>query len=150
MEQVNDHRFDVEAQHAAEAIAIYMAVTGKGEAAYSREKSRTKWERAAIAASNMRRKHPHSAVQTLSEIGAVAACFGRDWPDVPGDPEILRRVKWAARQMKATQERKPLSQMQVKEILCEAHYSTPGPSADFINGLRHGEMAHGITHPTGD
>lgn len=103
MEQMNDQRFDVEAQHAAEAIAIYMAVTGKGESAYSREKSTEKWERAAIAASGIRRKHPHSAVQTLSEIGAVAACFGGDWPDVHGEPEILRRVKWAARQLQATQ-----------------------------------------------
>lgn len=98
---------DVEAQNSAEAIAIYMAVTGKGEAAYSREKDRSKWERAAIAASDMRRKHPHSAVKTLSKIGEVAACFGRDWPDVPGEPEILRRVKWAARQLQAAR-RNPL------------------------------------------
>lgn len=100
-EQVNDQRFDVEAQHAAEALAIYKAVTGKGDAAYSREKSTAKWERAAIAASDTRRTHPHSAVQTLSHIGAVVACFAADWPDVPGEPEILRRVKWAARQLQA-------------------------------------------------
>lgn len=40
------------------------------------------------------------ASSTLAKIAEVAACFGADWPDVDGEPEVLRRVKWAARQLK--------------------------------------------------
>ncbi|WP_200843927.1 hypothetical protein [Pantoea sp. 18069] len=99
MEQVNDQRFDVEAQHAATVIAIYTAATGRGEASWCREPAteQAKWERAALAAFQIHQA-PHA---TLAAVGAVAACFGDDWPDVPGEPEILRRVKWAARQLQA-------------------------------------------------
>jgi len=58
MTTAQDQRFDVEAQHAAEAIAIYKAVTGKGDAAYSTESPSEwgKWERAAIAAGECRKR----------------------------------------------------------------------------------------------
>ncbi len=58
---------------------------------------------------------------TLAQIGAVAACFGDDWPDVPGEPEVLRRVKWAARQLKA-QESAPLTDERIREIDDETHF----------------------------
>lgn len=58
----------------------------------------------------------------LDEIGAVAACFGADWPDVEGEPEVLRRVKWAARQLKAAQERPPLTDERIREIDDETHF----------------------------
>lgn len=43
--------------------------------------------------------------------------------------------------------REPLSPERVREIAREAGYDTGpfGHRADFINGLRHGERAHGIT-----
>ena len=43
--------------------------------------------------------------------------------------------------------REPLTPSQVKEILKEAGYenSPAQEKADFINGIRHGEIAHGIT-----
>lgn len=40
--------------------------------------------------------------------------------------------------------RKPLTREQVKDLLFEAGYVGAEESADFINGLRHGETAHGI------
>lgn len=58
----------------------------------------------------------------LEQIGAVAACFGADWPDVEGEPEVLRRVKWAARQLKASQERAPLTDERIQEIDDETHF----------------------------
>lgn len=215
MEQVTGQRFDVEAQHAAEAIAIYKAVTGKSDAAWCRENPGEwgKWERAAIAASecrqqaaramptpeNVRDGEPYddpafedlartmgvwgtaqaalcaqfflagrsampagvepagevvlfggdpdckeisgrkgamppagaklyTAAQVLAmqseleQIGAVAACFGADWPDADGEPEVLRRVKWAARQLKAAQERAPLTDERIREIDDETHF----------------------------
>jgi hypothetical protein len=39
----------------------------------------------------------------------------------------------------------PLTRDQVKDLLFEAGYVKAEESADFINGLRHGEAAHGIT-----
>ncbi|MCT9812456.1 hypothetical protein N0K08_17575 [Acidovorax sp. Be4] len=59
---------------------------------------------------------------SLAQIAAVAACFGDDWPDVPGEPEVLRRVKWAARQLKAAQTRPPLTDERISEIDDETHF----------------------------
>lgn len=54
-------------------------------------------------------------------------------------------------QQVAAQERKPLTPNEVSGLLESAGYwQGDSTRADFINGLRHGEMAHGITHPTGD
>ncbi|MBU0890768.1 MAG: hypothetical protein KKH21_07740 [Gammaproteobacteria bacterium] len=45
----------------------------------------------------------------------------------------------------------PLTRDQVKAILVESGYDGAAAQhrADFINGLRHGEAAHGITHKEG-
>ncbi len=49
----------------------------------------------------------------------------------------------------AAQPAVPLTRERVKEILSEAGYDTANAEAraDFINGIRHGEAAHGITAP---
>lgn len=39
---------------------------------------------------------------------------------------------------------KPLSREAVRELLDAAGYTKAQEKADFINGLRHGEIAHGI------
>lgn len=44
----------------------------------------------------------------------------------------------------------PLPPYRVSELLVEAGYSNAQECADFINGLRHGERAHGIPAPTTD
>lgn len=59
---------------------------------------------------------------TLTQIAAVAACFGADWPDVEGEPEVLRRVKWAARQLNAAQEYPLLTDERISEIDDETHF----------------------------
>lgn len=41
--------------------------------------------------------------------------------------------------------RVPLTREQVNELLCSAGYTEPQERADFINGVRHCEAAHGIT-----
>lgn len=45
-------------------------------------------------------------------------------------------------------ERKPLTAEQVKAVVVEAGYAwfIIQAQADFINGIRHGEAAHGITN----
>ena len=41
----------------------------------------------------------------------------------------------------------PLTDEQIKAVVADAGYQNahPEPRADFINGIRHGERAHGIT-----
>lgn len=87
------------------------------------------------------------ASATLAQIAEVAACFGADWPDVDGEPEVLRRVKWAARQLKTCQERKPLTDEQIVEIDEQALLDVRkrprrGYCELFTRGI---EAAHGIT-----
>lgn len=52
----------------------------------------------------------------------------------------------ARAQLAAQQERKPLTPKQVKEVSKDAGYWDEGANdlAIFINGIRHGERAHGI------
>ncbi|MCT9813039.1 hypothetical protein N0K08_20620 [Acidovorax sp. Be4] len=72
----------------------------------------------------------------LSAIGAVAACFGADWPDVEGEPEVLRRVKWAARQLKAAPEYAPLTDERIQEIDDETHFhESPDWPRRFARGI---------------
>lgn len=42
-----------------------------------------------------------AGLDELRKISEIAACWGCDHPDEPGDTELLRRVKWAARQLRA-------------------------------------------------
>lgn len=42
-----------------------------------------------------------AALDELRKIAEIAACWGCDHPDAPDDTELLRRVKWAARQLRA-------------------------------------------------
>ncbi|MFG0787960.1 hypothetical protein [Delftia tsuruhatensis] len=42
-----------------------------------------------------------AALEELRKIAAIAACWGCDHPDAPGDTETVRRIKWAARQLRA-------------------------------------------------
>ncbi|SFB61571.1 hypothetical protein [Delftia tsuruhatensis] len=42
-----------------------------------------------------------AALDELRQIADIAACWGCDHPDAPDDTELLRRVKWAARQLRA-------------------------------------------------
>lgn len=44
------------------------------------------------------------------------------------------------------EQHRPLTREQVKGLMTEAGYDTASPQerADFINGIRHGEAAHGI------
>lgn len=73
---------------------------------------------------------------TLAKIAEVAACFGDDWPDVEGEPEVLRRVKWAARQLKAAQERAPLTDERIQEIDDETHFhESPGWPMRFARAI---------------
>lgn len=65
---------------------------------------------------------PAAQPDTLAKIAEVAACFGADWPDVEGEPEVLRRVKWAARQLKAAQEHPLLTDERISEIDDETHF----------------------------
>jgi hypothetical protein len=56
------------------------------------------WQaRAALAAA----PQAPAALDELRQIAAIAACWGCDHPDEPGDTEVVRRVKWAARQLRA-------------------------------------------------
>ena len=42
-----------------------------------------------------------AGLDELRQIADIAACWGCDHPDAPGDTELLRRVKWASRQLRA-------------------------------------------------
>jgi hypothetical protein len=42
-----------------------------------------------------------AALDELRQIADIAACWGCEHPDKPSDTELLRRVKWAARQLRA-------------------------------------------------
>lgn len=53
--------------------------------------------RAALAAA----PQAPAALEELRKIAAIAACWGCDHPDAPGDTETVRRIKWAARQLRA-------------------------------------------------
>ncbi|MEJ8296829.1 hypothetical protein WKI45_28800 [Delftia tsuruhatensis] len=44
-----------------------------------------------------------AGLDELGKIAAIAACWGCDHPDDAGDTELLRRVKWASRQLRAAQ-----------------------------------------------
>ena len=46
-----------------------------------------------------------------------------------------------------TAQREPLTAEQAKTLMIEASYgfATPQEQADFLNGMRHAEIAHGIT-----
>jgi hypothetical protein len=56
-------------------------------------------KRAALAAA----PQAPAGLDELRKISEIAACWGCDHPDEPGDTELLRRVKWAARQLRAAQ-----------------------------------------------
>ena len=60
--------------------------------------------------------------------------------------ECIELADWIAANTSppAQPARKPLTRQQVKDLLFEAGYVGAEESADFINGLRHGEAAHGI------
>lgn len=64
-----------------------------------------------------------AARDELSQIAAIVACWGCDHPDDPGDTEVVRRVKWAARQLRA------------------AAQAPAAPSADVISDGEFFEMA---------
>lgn len=91
--QPAQHQPDVEGEHARLAIAIYSAATGGTESEYCRlsTSESLRWERAALAAREVCRDG------VLFKIQEVVACAGKDWPDMPGEPEVLRRVKALAR-----------------------------------------------------
>ncbi|WP_310636848.1 hypothetical protein, partial [Delftia acidovorans] len=42
-----------------------------------------------------------AGLDELRKIAAIAACWGCDHPDAPGETELVRRIKWAARQLRA-------------------------------------------------
>lgn len=42
-----------------------------------------------------------AGLDELRKIAEIAACWGCDHPDEPGDTEVVRRVKWASRQLRA-------------------------------------------------
>ena len=42
-----------------------------------------------------------AGLDELRKISEIAACWGCEHPDEPGDTEVVRRVKWAARQLRA-------------------------------------------------
>lgn len=52
----------------------------------------------------------------------------------------------------ADERREPLTRKEVTSILTDAGYGRAPAQhrADFINGLRHGERAHGIVQPAGE
>ena len=58
-------------------------------------------------------------------------------------------ARWKAKPLYTSPpaQRKPLTRDQVKAMMVENGYDQASPQerADFINGLRHGEVAHGIT-----
>ena len=69
------------------------------------------------------------------------------------NPAVVLGLLDRIAELEAQQALKPLTPVQVKEILKEAGYenSPEQEKADFINGIRHGEIAHGITAaPKGD
>lgn len=65
-----------------------------------------------------------------AHIPEVFSALGEDRPDWQAPQPAPARV--------------PLPPYRVSEILIAAGYSEPSACADFINGLRHGEAAHGI------
>lgn len=62
-------------------------------------------------------------------------------------PELVVGLLDRIAELEAQQALKPLTPAQAKKILKEAGYenSSAQEKADFINGIRHGEIAHGIT-----
>lgn len=61
--------------------------------------------------------------------------------------DLVELADYATKKLEASQaQRVPLTASQVAELLDEAGYSIWDMTrADFINGIRHGERAHGIT-----
>ncbi|TQL83113.1 hypothetical protein [Delftia sp. HK171] len=105
---------DAARKHAAAAPALEApaASAGDEEAAFTKwfqgeqgkpyqgmwEFARAAWMgRSATAAA----PQAPAALDELGKIAAIAACWGCDHPDEPGDTEVVRRVKWAARQLRA-------------------------------------------------
>ena len=105
-----------------------------------------------LAAAELRRLHALAAQGTPTPAGEPVA-YLIDWPD---EPELGHYFAEAPTQSGRSQPlytappvRAPLSEERVKGIAAEAGYDifdAPDPErAAFINGLRHGEQAHGIT-----
>lgn len=79
-------------------------------------------------------------------VSLTATGFGFD-ADLAYAAAELRRLHSRVQELEAAQaQRVPLTASQVAELLDEAGYSIWDVTrADFINGIRHGERAHGIT-----
>ncbi|MDC2861121.1 hypothetical protein [Delftia sp. DT-2] len=62
--------------------------------------------------------------------------------DLASENSILKR-----QEQEELEARKPLPPARVDELMAEAGYlgASAESRADFINGIRHGEVAHGIT-----
>lgn len=61
-----------------------------------------------------------AALDELRQIADIAACWGCDHPDAPGDTELLRRIKWAARQLRAVSQA-PVAPVAPAEPAGKAH-----------------------------
>jgi hypothetical protein len=76
-----------------------------------------------------------------------------DLDAIPREPvmSFVQDIKAALDKYKPPQpKREPLNRERVKEICAEAGYNTTNIQGrgDFINGIRHGEAAHGIKENT--
>jgi hypothetical protein len=65
----------------------------------------------------------------------------------PGADDAIAGLRAMLDQPAQTAQREPLTAEQAKTLMIEASYgfATPQEQADFLNGMRHAEIAHGIT-----
>lgn len=115
--------------------ALAEAAEGNGEHIYTHPRDSNKWRE-------------NEAWHRAASPGAVLHLLDRIHElemqalDLASENSILKR-----RDADELEARKPLPPARVDELMAEAGYlGAPAESrADFINGLRHGEGAHGIT-----
>lgn len=98
-----------------------------------------------------------AGLDELRKISEIAACWGCDHPDAPGDTELLRRVKWAARQLRAASQAPaaPYASLEAvqwrnihKVVKALADFSFGGPN-DPQWGVAHICMTQGLTAKDG-
>ncbi|WP_416820653.1 hypothetical protein [Delftia tsuruhatensis] len=115
--------------------ALAEAAEGNGEHIYTHPRDSNKWRENEAW---HRAASPGAVLHLLDRIHALEM----QALDLASENSILKRTE--TDELEAL---KPLPPARVDELMAEAGYlgASAESRADFINGIRHGEVAHGIT-----
>jgi hypothetical protein len=115
--------------------ALAEAAEGNGEHIYTHPRDSNKWRENEAW---HRAASPGAVLHLLDSIHELEMQV----LDLASENSILKRAE-----TDELEARKPLPPARVDELMAEAGYlrASAESRADFINGLRHGEVAHGIT-----